>query len=187
MQYRSNPFGIVCFSVLEGRQRALIYRHQDASKSFIIGPDNRLPVYPLIKPTINHRQPTQTDSSSWPPQTLLHPDTVSLGRLTTNANRPPPPTTSPTPPPGSATPAATPPRASGCKRRSSRKVQNMALEEGNRWKTVWDWRGAKRFESDEDDVFEAELTDFSDFEDDGEGMEVGGGTDGRGGRQLMGR
>lgn len=45
----------------------------------------------------------------------------------------------------------------------------MDLEQGNRWKTVWDWRGARKFECDEDDVLEAELTDFSDFEDDGEG------------------
>ncbi|RPB06815.1 hypothetical protein P167DRAFT_568965 [Morchella conica CCBAS932] len=52
---------------------------------------------------------------------------------------------------------------------SCRKVQNMDLEQGNRWKTVWDWRGARKFECDEDDVLEAELTDFSDFEDDGEG------------------
>ncbi|KAH8145693.1 uncharacterized protein LAJ45_10333 [Morchella importuna] len=50
---------------------------------------------------------------------------------------------------------------------SSRKVDNMNLEEGNRWKSVWEWRGATgpSPEAEEDDILEAELTDVSDFED----------------------
>lgn len=48
---------------------------------------------------------------------------------------------------------------------SSRKTKNMKLEVGNRWKSVWEWRGPNDMaEDDEDDVLEAELTDSSDLD-----------------------
>lgn len=49
---------------------------------------------------------------------------------------------------------------------SSRKTENMKLEEGNRWKSVWEWRGPSiDAQDEEDDVLNADLTDSSDLDD----------------------
>lgn len=45
----------------------------------------------------------------------------------------------------------------------------MTLEEGNRWKSVWEWRGPSiDDEAVEDDILDVDLTDSSDLDDDGD-------------------